>query len=162
MNQTETLTPDATTAADLMTPNPRILHPDNVLQDAATLMRDLDIGMIFVVDGDLLCGVITDRDIALRGSGGGYEPITTTIENAMTHDIVHVRDHATVDDILETMAHQRVRRVSSTPHWPMMDPCSWKPSLTQTSRRCRQRSVSSKRRNWRNRWRVAPLTVPSS
>src|SRR5690606_26781993 len=58
---------DRVRAADVMTPNPEVVTPDTPLQEVASRMRELDVGVIPVVD-DLdalhLRGVITDRDIA--------------------------------------------------------------------------------------------------
>jgi len=53
-----------------MTRDVRIATPDQTLQEAARMMADIDTGILPVGDRDRLIGMITDRDIAVRGRGG--------------------------------------------------------------------------------------------
>jgi CBS domain-containing protein len=52
---------------DVMTPNPRTVSPQDSIQNAARIMRDEDTGVVPVVDNGKPVGVITDRDIVVRG-----------------------------------------------------------------------------------------------
>jgi len=54
---------EGTTVSAIMTPDPDVLHVDHTLVEAAARMRDLDVGLMFVVDGDQLVGALTDRDV---------------------------------------------------------------------------------------------------
>ena len=60
---------------DLMTENPRTVGPDASVVEAARVMRDDDVGLVPVVEGDRLVGTVTDRDIAIRdGPAPGSPP----------------------------------------------------------------------------------------
>ena len=51
---------------DVMTPNPRTISPDESIQNAARIMRDLDTGVVPVVENGRPVGMVTDRDIVVR------------------------------------------------------------------------------------------------
>ena len=53
---------------DVMTPNPEVLPAATTLEDAARCMRERNIGDVLVADESGLCGLVTDRDIVVRGS----------------------------------------------------------------------------------------------
>ena len=55
-----------TKVRDVMTAEPIVLQQDQTIADAAQAMRDTAVGAVLVVDGDRLCGLITDRDIVVR------------------------------------------------------------------------------------------------
>jgi len=55
---------------DLMTVKPRTVKTGDSIVDAAKLMRGEDAGIAPIVDGERLVGVLTDRDIAVRGTTG--------------------------------------------------------------------------------------------
>jgi predicted transcriptional regulator len=60
-----------------MTRNVRIANPEETIQTVARVMAALDAGLLPVADGDRVVGMITDRDIAVRGivegKGGSYQ-----------------------------------------------------------------------------------------
>lgn len=57
--------------SDIMTREVELAHPSETIAHAAKLMASLDVGALPVADGDRLVGMITDRDIAIRGVGQG-------------------------------------------------------------------------------------------
>jgi CBS domain-containing protein len=64
-------------ADDAMTPNPRTVESTATLVDAARVMRENDIGDVIVLEADRLCGILTDRDIVIRGVAEGRDPAAT-------------------------------------------------------------------------------------
>ena len=68
---------------DVMTRDAKLANPDDTLQNAAKLMKDCDIGILPVAEGDWLIGMITDRDIAVRAVAEGHG---TDLEGARRHD----------------------------------------------------------------------------
>jgi CBS domain-containing protein len=60
----------------IMHRNVKIIGPDETLRDAATAMKKLDVGVLPVGEHDKLVGMITDRDIAIRGIAEGKGPDT--------------------------------------------------------------------------------------
>jgi CBS domain-containing protein len=63
-----------------MTSNVRVISPDQTIGEAAALMFKENIGALPVWEQDHLVGMITDRDIAIRGVGQGKGPDTTVRE----------------------------------------------------------------------------------
>ena len=57
---------------DVMTPNPRTISPDESIQNAARIMRDLDTGVVPVVENGRPVGMVTDRDIVVRAVADGH------------------------------------------------------------------------------------------
>lgn len=108
---------DDVLAADIMTPNPEAVTPDTTLSEVAARMRDLDVGIIPVVD-DLdqfhLQGVITDRDIAVRAAAEAMDMKQVQVADLMTKDVQTVRENDHVREVFTVMKRARVRRVPVT------------------------------------------------
>lgn len=66
-----------TTVEDAMTRDPITLPPSASLVDAAQTMRAMGIGDVVVADDDDVIGIVTDRDIVVRGLAAGSDPHTT-------------------------------------------------------------------------------------
>ena len=100
-------------ARELMTSDPTCCAPDDPVQHVAQLMADKDCGCIPVVadgtDGRVL-GVITDRDIAIRGVARGKGP-DTRVREVMTVDPFCCSLDADVTDVERVMGDRQVRRV---------------------------------------------------
>ncbi len=96
---------------DIMTPNPQsVTEKDSVLQ-AARLMRDEDTGIIPVVDGKKIIGLVTDRDIVVRGVAGGKDLNNCRVNEVMTKQVRSVKEDASVREVLDLMSGAQVRRV---------------------------------------------------
>ena len=106
---------DRICAWQIMTENPTAVTPDTTLADVARTMRELDVGVVPVVDGDddRLVGVITDRDIVVRALADGHDG-SATVEGSMTANVATVGRNDTVHDVLDVMKRERVRRVPVT------------------------------------------------
>lgn len=74
-------------------------------------MRDLDVGMIPVCDGEHLRGMITDRDIAIRGVAEGLDLATTPVDRLMTPDVLYCFEDQTTGEAAEMMDQNQVRRL---------------------------------------------------
>lgn len=103
-------------AADLMTENPECVTPDTSLADVAKRMRDLDVGIIPVVDSQenrRLKGVITDRDIAVRAIADGKDG-KAKVSDFMSSDVQTCNKNDAVGQVLDLMRSGQVRRVPIT------------------------------------------------
>ena len=60
--------------SDAMTPEVQLCTADDTLKDAAQAMAALGVGLLPVTDNDRLVGMISDRDVAIRGVGMGRGP----------------------------------------------------------------------------------------
>ncbi|MCC2688386.1 MAG: putative dehydrogenase protein [Rhizobiaceae bacterium] len=95
---------------DCMTNDVRIADPDQTLQEAAQVMARLDAGVMPVGENDRLVGMITDRDIAVRGVAEGKGP-DARVREVMSTDVKYCFDDEEVDDVLHKMGEQQVRRL---------------------------------------------------
>jgi CBS domain-containing protein len=96
--------------SDVMTTDVQTVRPDETAQQAASFMLSADAGSIPVTDGDRLIGMITDRDIAVRGVAKGYGP-ETPVRDLMTDDLICVRSDDDVEDAATRMSQAQVRRL---------------------------------------------------
>jgi CBS domain-containing protein len=96
--------------SEVMTPDVKIASPSASLRDAARMMAEIDCGVLPVGDKDRLVGVITDRDIAIRGLGHGLKP-TAKVREVMSRDVKYCFDDEDVDHIVLNMAEIQVRRL---------------------------------------------------
>jgi CBS domain-containing protein len=85
------------------------------LRDVARMMVEKDCGAIPVVDGGdhamRVVGVITDRDIAIRAVAAGKDPGQTCVKEAMSHPVATIYRNATLEDCLQLMEQNQVRRM---------------------------------------------------
>jgi CBS domain-containing protein len=99
------------TVKDVMTTNVVYLPSETTLAEAAKTMREQDIGDVVVADGPSLAGVITDRDIVVRGVAERRDPDATTVGEIMTRDLVTVRSDDTIQQAALLMRDRAVRRL---------------------------------------------------
>jgi CBS domain-containing protein len=102
------------TCSEVMTPAPVTCRPGDPVVDAARLMRSYDVGSLPVVKDDesqVLVGVITDRDIAIRVVGEGRNVSETTVADAMSSEVVCCKTTDLYQEALQTMGAQQLRRM---------------------------------------------------
>ena len=96
--------------SEVMTRDVQTIQPDQTVQQAASFMLNADAGSIPVTEGERLIGMITDRDIAVRGIAKGYGP-DTAVREIMTNDVVCAREDENVADVASKMSGAQVRRL---------------------------------------------------
>ena len=96
---------------DVMTTNPECVSEKDSIRDAARIMKDQDTGVVPVVDGKKIIGLITDRDIVVRGLAEGKNLETSRVTDVMTKSVRSVREDASVNEALELMSNAEIRRV---------------------------------------------------
>lgn len=104
------------TVRDVMTPDPVALEARSSLIDAARKMKERDIGDVIVLEGDRLCGVVTDRDIVVRALAEERDPSDTNLGAICSRDVVTVSpsdDLTKAGDLMREMAVRRVPVVES-------------------------------------------------
>jgi CBS domain-containing protein len=101
----------ANSVRDAMTENPRAIARDSTVVEAAKIMRDEDVGIVPIVEGDKLVGTLTDRDIAIRVVAEGKDPNTTKAEEVASREIVTIDPQQDLDEALRLMARHQVRRL---------------------------------------------------
>ena len=96
---------------DAMTAEVKVAAPSQSLTDAASLMKQEDVGSVPVVDGERLVGVLTDRDIVIRGIADGSDPRSVQVGDIASRDVVTVRPDDDLDEALRLMGQHQVRRL---------------------------------------------------
>ena len=96
---------------DIMSAKVKIISPDDSLQWAAQLMEEIDTGALPVGENDRLIGMVTDRDIAVRGAAEDRAPETTTVRDVMSEKVYYCFEDDDVEDAARCMAENQVRRL---------------------------------------------------
>lgn len=97
---------------DVMTANPECVSEKDSIRDVARIMKSQDTGVVPVVDGKKIIGLITDRDIVVRGLAEGKNLENVRVNELMTKSVRSVREDATVNEALELMSSSEIRRVA--------------------------------------------------
>jgi CBS domain-containing protein len=79
--------------------------------EAAKMMKDEDVGLAPVVQGDRLVGTLTDRDIAVRVVAEGRDPASTPVSEVASKNVVTVEPQQDLDEALSLMSQHQVRRL---------------------------------------------------
>lgn len=96
---------------EVMTKDPVYIKPDTTLQEAASKMRELDVGLLPVGDGVKLRGMLTDRDITIRAAAEGLDPKSTRVEDVMTKEVLYAFEDQDIEDAVHSMEEKQVRRL---------------------------------------------------
>jgi CBS domain-containing protein len=96
---------------DILTHDPEVIHPDATICEAAGKMKQYDIGMLPVCDGERLIGSVTDRDLVIRGMADGADPLHTKVSEVMTKKISYCFDDSDLEDAARIMEEKQVRRL---------------------------------------------------
>src|SRR4051794_11855067 len=100
-----------TRIADIMTRSGAVVGRDETLQAAAQRMRDMDVGALPVTDGTALVGMVTDRDITVRGVADGMVAQESRVADVMTEEVRWCNEDDAVDTVMEEMGDAQVRRL---------------------------------------------------
>lgn len=103
-------------ASEIMTENPETVTADASITDVARRMRDLDVGIIPVVeskDNKRLRGLITDRDITIRAVAEGKDG-NAKVADCMTDRVRSVNKNDSIQEVMRVMRQEQVRRVPVT------------------------------------------------
>jgi CBS domain-containing protein len=97
---------------DIMTTDVTTTTPGTNLYDVAVMMRDDDVGAIPVLEDGKLKGIVTDRDIVVRGlAEKGRSVENLTVRDVMSDDVYSVRPHDRLVDAIRKMGDKQVRRI---------------------------------------------------
>lgn len=99
------------TVRDVMTRDVTLTSPDASLQEAARAMERIEAGILPVGENDRLIGMITDRDIAVRGVAAGRDPKATRVREVMTQEVLYCYEDEDIGQVADNMARQQVRRL---------------------------------------------------
>jgi CBS domain-containing protein len=96
--------------SEVMTTDVETIGADQTAREAASFMLRADAGSIPVCEGDRVVGMITDRDIAVRGGAEGRGP-DTPVSELMSDGIICAREDEDVETVARRMSDEQVRRL---------------------------------------------------
>ena len=96
--------------SEVMTTEVETIGADQTAREAASFMLRADAGSIPVCDGDKVIGMITDRDIAVRGVAEGRGP-NTPVSELMSDGIICAREDEDIQEVARRMSEEQVRRL---------------------------------------------------
>jgi|SRR5262245_26040068 len=99
---------------EVMTPEPACCHTSDSIVRVAQLMKTEDVGAVPVVESPSsprLVGMVTDRDIVVKGVAAGRSIENATVKEVMTADVVSCREDDDVSKAVARMAERQVRRM---------------------------------------------------
>jgi len=101
-----------TTARDIMHAGAECIGEHQTLQQAASRMRDLDVGALPICgDDDRLQGIVTDRDIVVKCIASGADPTTMTTGQLASGTPITVDSSADTSEVLRVMGEHQIRRL---------------------------------------------------
>jgi CBS domain-containing protein len=102
--------------AEVMTRDVRSVSPQETIRRAAQMMDELNVGALPVCDGQKLVGMVTDRDITVRGVAAGQSPDAAHVADVMSGSVRWCFDDQTVDEVMQQMGDSQIRRVPVVDH----------------------------------------------
>jgi CBS domain-containing protein len=99
-----------TQVADVMTRGVRSMTPQDSMLLAAQAMEEMNVGVLPVCDGDKVVGMVTDRDIAIRGVAQSRSQ-DTPLRELMTPDVQCIYEDESIDEVNIKMQTAQVRRL---------------------------------------------------
>jgi CBS domain-containing protein len=96
--------------SEVMTTDVETVSADQTAREAAAFMLRADAGSIPVCEGDRVVGMITDRDIAVRGVAEGRGP-DTPVSELMSDGIICAHEDDDVQEVARRMSDEQVRRI---------------------------------------------------
>lgn len=96
---------------DVMTLGVQTLAPHDTVEQAARVMESLDVGVLPVCDGARLVGMLTDRDIVVRGVAQGLPATTTPLEDVMSAQVEWVFEDEGLTEVTARMQQLQIRRL---------------------------------------------------
>ena len=99
------------TVQDVMTPDPVAMQSSESVLDAAQRMKERDIGDVIVLDGERVCGLVTDRDIVVRVLAESRDPSGTQLAEVCSRDLVTVAPDDDLTAAGDLMRERAVRRI---------------------------------------------------
>lgn len=99
------------TIGEIMTQNPETAQVTDSIRDVASVMRDINVGFMPVLDGDLLVGCVTDRDITIRATAEGLDIDNTSIGEIMSTGLQVVSPDSDINEAENLMEQFQIRRL---------------------------------------------------
>ena len=97
--------------SEIMSCDVQVIGPEESLQRAAQLMDQLNVGALPVCDGKRLLGMVTDRDITVRGTAAGLAPQAGCVSDVMSSELQWCTEDQDSEEVMRVMSEAQVRRL---------------------------------------------------
>ncbi len=102
--------------SEIMTTDFEMIDSTCSLIEAAEKMKSLNVGFLPVKEGTRLAGLLTDRDIVIRGLAEGLDPGSTQVKDILSSEVVYCYDDDSVEDAARLMEDNQIRRLIVVNH----------------------------------------------
>ena len=96
---------------EMMAINVEVIGSNASFKEAAAKMRDLEVGLIPVCEGNELKGRLTDRDITVRATAEGRSPSRTSVCDIMSKEIDYCFEDQEIEEAMDLMEAKQIRRL---------------------------------------------------
>jgi CBS domain-containing protein len=96
---------------EIMTQHPLSLEASDSIVAAARTMRDGNVGDVVIVEKGQIQGILTDRDIVVRGLAEGRDPARTTVGEICSRELTVLSPTDSVGDAVKVMRDKAIRRL---------------------------------------------------
>lgn len=96
--------------ADVMTTNVDSCSPESTCKEVAMKMKELDVGAVPICDNEKLVGIVTDRDLVIKGFVNDLS-IDSTISELVTDNVVKGSKEMSVEEAVRLMSQHQIRRL---------------------------------------------------
>ncbi len=96
---------------EIMTNGVVTVAADEFLEQAGRRMREANVGVLAVCDGERPIGILTDRDIVVRSTAEGQDPRRARVRDAMTPQVVSCGDSDGIETAVAAMRRHAIRRL---------------------------------------------------
>ena len=96
---------------DIMTRDVRTIDRNSTVEQAARMMKELNVGSIPVTENGNVIGIVTDRDVVLRNVADGRTAADTKVEEIMSRTVVTATPDMDVHRAADLMAQNQIRRL---------------------------------------------------
>jgi CBS domain-containing protein len=88
-----------------------VVTPSTTVLEAVRRMKDANVGAVVVLDGEVLQGMFSERDVMLRIVLEGRDPRTTRVMDVMTTDVIAIRKDTSPDEAVNLMWGRHIRHL---------------------------------------------------
>jgi CBS domain-containing protein len=99
---------------DIMTRTVEAMNEAATIRSVAAKMKQLDVGVMPVLDNGNLLGLVTDRDIVIRAVAEGKDPDSSTVADIMTRSVITCSEEDDVSEAEKLMEEKKIRRIPVT------------------------------------------------
>ncbi len=96
---------------DIMTKNPKVVREDTNLHEVIATIGKFDINSLIVVQNDKPVGILTTRDVLVRGFEHGMPPSAMTAAMVASSPVTTIDEQATVEEAANLMRHNKIKHL---------------------------------------------------